>query len=514
MKIFLLLFLLFQTLGAEVVIQELYSEDGILPLRELEKIQPVDNSPPPAPAVLPEAASAITVPVQILVIPPSGHDALWLPEKYLAARNTSIDVIISGVTYNVALRSSADILYVDFNSVFSKLGCTLQKGKDGIILTDNNKRSFNFNANGIIYGDGVEEKYPRFQGGDTFLPLVQTLRLIGYAAYCTQEKIYINPRIYEIGYKNSGVLIRANAKLQPGVLKQLDNPPRALIDMPYSAYDVSINILRVNDQHVSTVRAAQFDKGVVRIVMDLQNEHDRPVLSYTDGGRTMVLAFTQTKTDADTVHMPPTPALPPKTAVVPTPAVNTASAAQTVNYLKGLKVAVIAGHGGSDPGAPSKQGYVEKEITLEIAKRLRDALRAKGAVVFLNREEDKGMSLNDQAAFANNSKADVLISVHLNSFVNESTNGAESFYYKPIDFDLAKAVHEEIIKSTGQKNRGLRKAQLHNLNHTTMPGVLIEPLFMSNPKEAKLMKSPEFQQKIVQGIINGLEKYEQNKKSK
>ncbi|GBR76762.1 N-acetylmuramoyl-L-alanine amidase, partial [Candidatus Termititenax persephonae] len=80
--------------------------------------------------------------------------------------------------------------------------------------------------------------------------------------------------------------------------------------------------------------------------------------------------------------------------------------------------------------------------------------------------------------------------------------------YKPSDQELTERVHEEIIKATGQRDRGVRKSQLHNLNHTEMPGVLIEPLFMSNPGEEKLMRDPVFQQKLVDGLVRGLEKYQ------
>jgi N-acetylmuramoyl-L-alanine amidase len=192
-------------------------------------------------------------------------------------------------------------------------------------------------------------------------------------------------------------------------------------------------------------------------------------------------------------------------------AATTISASPRVSVLKGVRVAIIAGHGGSDPGAISKRGHKEKDLTLAIAKRLQNLLREKGAVALLNREGDEGMSLDDQAQFAESNKADLLVSVHLNSFVNETASGAETFYYKPVDYALAKSVHEELIKITGQKDRGLRKSMLHNLNHTTMPGVLIEPLFMSNPREEKLILTPEFQQKLVQGIVTGLERYLQNK---
>ncbi|MDR1114532.1 MAG: N-acetylmuramoyl-L-alanine amidase [Candidatus Margulisbacteria bacterium] len=261
-------------------------------------------------------------------------------------------------------------------------------------------------------------------------------------------------------------------------------PERLALDFPATALGID-NEIALPYGPAARLRASQFTREPLqaRVVLDLNANY---------------AAYEQMQDSPYTLRVLVTPSAAEKSL-------------PRVSVLAGVRVAIIAGHGGSDPGAISKRGHKEKDITLVIAKRLQNLLREKGAVALLNREGDEGMSLNDQAQFAESNKADLLVSVHLNSFINETASGAETFYYKPVDYALAKSVHEELLKVTGQKDRGLRKSMLHNLNHTTMPGVLIEPLFMSNPREEKLILTPEFQQKLAQGIVAGLEQYLQDK---
>jgi len=134
-----------------------------------------------------------------------------------------------------------------------------------------------------------------------------------------------------------------------------------------------------------------------------------------------------------------------------------------------------------------------------------------GALPLLCREDDRNVSLDDQAEFAIRNNADILISVHFNAFTDESVGGAETYFYKDIDYALSKAVHEEIVRTTGVKNKGLKKAQMHNLNHTTMPGTLIEPAFISNRREEMLIKSDIYQWKLAKAIYRGIENYERER---
>ena len=179
--------------------------------------------------------------------------------------------------------------------------------------------------------------------------------------------------------------------------------------------------------------------------------------------------------------------------------------------LRGLRVAIIPGHGGADAGAISRSGYMEKLPTLEVGKYLQAYLAEAGAIPLICRERDENVTLEQQAEFANRNKADILISIHFNSFMDSSVGGAEAYYYKPIDYALAKLVHEEILKIEHVRNKGLKKACMHNLNHTTMPGVLVEPLFISNRQEETMIKDSTYQQALAKAIVRGIVVYTKKK---
>lgn len=102
--------------------------------------------------------------------------------------------------------------------------------------------------------------------------------------------------------------------------------------------------------------------------------------------------------------------------------------------LYGLEVKTIvidAGHGGKDPGAVGPTGLVEKDVTLDVARRLQRRLERQGFLVLLTRTDDTKMSLRKRIEFANNQNADLFISVHVNAFESESINSVETYYYSP-----------------------------------------------------------------------------------
>ncbi len=183
----------------------------------------------------------------------------------------------------------------------------------------------------------------------------------------------------------------------------------------------------------------------------------------------------------------------------------------TGKELRGVRVVVDAGHGGRDPGAISRSGLYEKIPALAISKKIAEKVKAAGGVPIMIRKKDEYISLEDRANIAIKKKGDVLISVHLNSFFKQKVYGAEAFYFKPKDFALAKAVHGEIASMKKVKNNGLKQGQMYILNHTPMPGVLIEPAFLSNLKEEKMIKDVNFQEELAVAVVKGIIKYQQNK---
>jgi N-acetylmuramoyl-L-alanine amidase CwlD len=180
-------------------------------------------------------------------------------------------------------------------------------------------------------------------------------------------------------------------------------------------------------------------------------------------------------------------------------------------------IVIDPGHGGSDAGAVHN-GLNEKTLNLDISKRLRAILIARGWQVKMTREGDSDVSgpnasahdeLQARCDVANNAGARMFVSVHINSFTNSTLNGTTSYYYKDADHALADAVHRR-LQNVGTADKGVRKEEFYVIHHTTMPATLIETAFLSNGSDAELLKSPAFLQKVAAAIADGLGDYAAN----
>lgn len=170
------------------------------------------------------------------------------------------------------------------------------------------------------------------------------------------------------------------------------------------------------------------------------------------------------------------------------------------------------GHGGSDPGA-SGNGIIEKELNLKFALGVRDRLQSMGIIVKMSRDTDKFVSLEDIAAGANAAMPDVFVSIHQNSFTQPTAYGIETYYWEKgsTDNKLAISLQNNIIKNTGGYNRGVKydevKYPFYVIKNTNMPAALVECGFITNPDEASKLKTSDYQNKIMDGITNGITDY-------
>lgn len=173
------------------------------------------------------------------------------------------------------------------------------------------------------------------------------------------------------------------------------------------------------------------------------------------------------------------------------------------------------GHGGSDTGAVHN-GVMEKEVTLDIALRLRSLLIARGWVVKMTRDTDRDVygpnasdvdELQARVDVANNAGARLFVSIHANSSTSSVPNGTTSYYYKPQDRPLAAAIQTRLIALLGTKDDGVIRERFYVIRRTTMPATLIETAFVSNPSDAARLRSPSFRQQIALGIANGIKDY-------
>lgn len=179
-------------------------------------------------------------------------------------------------------------------------------------------------------------------------------------------------------------------------------------------------------------------------------------------------------------------------------------------------IVIDAGHGGKDPGASSPNGVREKDLNLTMSLKLEAALKSLGYNIVMTRSDDTNVGLYDRPEVANRINADIFISMHANSTTNSAVSGIEVLYCpattgskKTVDqHPLARMVMDEILKSTGGKERGvIKRPDLVVLNRTNMPSILIETGFLSNADEEKLITNDSYQNKMIQGIINGINSY-------
>lgn len=264
-----------------------------------------------------------------------------------------------------------------------------------------------------------------------------------------------------------------------------------------------------------------------------------------------------TSPDAPSVKREPagdskaTPAVPSK---APAP---TVSGSRTLTRALGLKIARIVidpGHGGHDTGTIGPTGLREKDLVLDVGKRLKTRLEEKtGAEVIMTRSDDTFIPLEERTAIANEKGADLFISIHANASRDRRARGIETYYLNftsdPEALEVAgrenstsqesvhqlqdlikkialsekikesqdfatqvqREVHQKMRKVTGeQKNRGVKKAPFVVLIGANMPSVLAEISFLTNPKDEKLLKKNDHRDHIAEALYTGISRYAEN----
>jgi N-acetylmuramoyl-L-alanine amidase len=164
---------------------------------------------------------------------------------------------------------------------------------------------------------------------------------------------------------------------------------------------------------------------------------------------------------------------------------------------------------------------MEKSVTLRIANELRRLLVADGATVYMTRTTDtevspKGANASDieelqaRCDVANNTKSDIFISIHMDSFSSGAAKGTTGYYYSlgsQRSRDLADKVRQGVIDQIGTQSRGTQSCNFYVVKHTDMPATLVEVAFISNPQEEQLLNSEEGIEKAAQGIADGIADY-------
>ena len=170
------------------------------------------------------------------------------------------------------------------------------------------------------------------------------------------------------------------------------------------------------------------------------------------------------------------------------------------------KVIIDAGHGGTDVGATSG-GIYEKDITLDISKRVEKLLNQKGYQVVMTRPNDTYVSLQDRVTISAKNDPDIFVSIHVNSSVRPEITGVETHYYHQESMALAQTVHASLASAVQSPNRGLFKSKFYVINHTTVPAILVEIGFISNSGEREQLVGEKRKQATAKAIADGVENY-------
>lgn len=249
----------------------------------------------------------------------------------------------------------------------------------------------------------------------------------------------------------SGVIISYDGEITPGQAFALQGPDRIVLDLPAAAFAPEFTAgfklaptgarngegkLEVKEHPLlSQVRYNLTESPTtVRVVLDLSQASTYEV-AQSDGVIRIELTG---KADPDQQTQPPVDQPSDKPNGV-------------------FRVVIDAGHGAHDPGAKSVSNRTEKEFNLSLALKVQALLKKeKNIEVYMTREDDTFVELNDRAKFANNLKADIFISIHANSF-GTTARGTETYYYSESSKELANIIHKHLVKATGLPDRKVKK---------------------------------------------------------
>ena len=198
------------------------------------------------------------------------------------------------------------------------------------------------------------------------------------------------------------------------------------------------------------------------------------------------------------------------------------AADDTVEKKEKKVILLDAGHGGTDPGKVSVTGRKEKEINLEIVLRVKKCLEKENFEVVLTRENDDGLyketdsnkkvaDMKRRCQIAEESRADIMVSIHQNSYSSEGVHGAQVFYYEHSEQGkkMAESIQKKFRECVDPDNGRQPKANdnYYLLLNVKCPAVIVECGFLSNWEEAEKLETEEYQEKVADAVCQGIVEY-------
>ena len=169
-------------------------------------------------------------------------------------------------------------------------------------------------------------------------------------------------------------------------------------------------------------------------------------------------------------------------------------------------VVIDPGHGGKDRGGISGQRYSEKDLALDVARRLRADLKSAGIRTVMTRSSDRFVSLQDRVEIANSQRNAVFVSIHFNAATREGASGIETYYYKPAAEALALKINKGLLKAARyDENRGVKPHRYFVLRRSRIPAVLAECGFLTNHVEGARCMQSAYRQRLADAIAAAIE---------
>jgi len=341
-------------------------------------------------------------------------------------------------------------------------------------------------------------------------------------------------------------------------------PPRLFLDVYPARISPELkDPIVISDGLLNKVRASQYRKNVVRIVLDINSFEKDTVFHFVNPFRVVVdiegkpepspegvTALVKTEEQAIENIIAGNTQKPAEAEPKPKPAVSAPLTLAKQFGLKVKKIVVDPGHGGKDPGAIGPSGLMEKNINLQIARYLRNLLEAEKFQVIMTRDSDVFVDLNARTTLAMKVKADLFISIHANASPRRNVSGIETYYLNPTtdpetmrlaalenftspkglsdiedilqDLLLSSKIEESGIFAVSVLNKmipgvkelnptveshGAKPAPFYVLVGASMPSILVEVSYISNPKEEKLLHQDGYLKALAQAIADGVNEY-------
>ena len=332
----------------------------------------------------------------------------------------------------------------------------------------------------VIKSEDVEKFRPIYSYDGQSIFFGHDNRLAGLSLFhkTAATKIYsakkINSKTDELSFTYTNPIIHSIHRTKDTVELNLYNS---------SGFDKNAFLKGLKSENLAQIRTEAIIPYGIKVIVPIKGTS---VLNYKEGVDCKSLTLTVTTPDDPVI----------KTKSVP-----------IITKGKDIRVIVVdAGHGGSDVGA-TRAGIYEKDITLDISKRVADLLTNKGYHVEMTRRKDDTVSLQDRVLFTEEKNADLFVSIHVNSSVSEEPYGLETHYYTDESYTFAQEVHKSLAQKIDSKDRGLFKSKFYVINNSIAPSILVETGFISNTAERNSLVTDERKQKTAEAVVNGILNY-------